>query len=233
MLEQFCREAIYSRCKEHIPPKTQQLVYLKGHKPPQETKRKFADFLEWSDQYTVYQNGIAKRLIKEPSRSPLRLAVGLFSREGAYLCDHMINEFFHNDWEEAMEHYGTFNNLFTGFTDYFAKRKETFMEQTKELIKDQTGVLPKILKSPHSHGGVANLLKVLTKTMHEQGSSIRTIARVQYAICTQAGIYVPEEFITDVLVAADIEPNIALTYEEHQENEKKRLREQAERERRK
>ena len=60
----------------------------------------------------------------------------------------------------------------------------------------------------NSHGGVANLLKVLTKTMHEQGSSIRTIAKVQYAICTQAGIYVPDEFITDVLVVADINPDL-------------------------
>ena len=33
----------------------------------------------------------------------------------------------------------------------------------------------------------------------------KTIAKVQYTICMQAGIYVPEEFITDVLVAANIE----------------------------
>ena len=58
---------------------------------------------------------------------------------------------------------------------------------------------------PQSHGGVANLLKVLTATMKAQGSSIKSIAKMQYAICLQAGIYVPEEFITDILVAANIE----------------------------
>lgn len=40
-----------------------------------------------------------------------------------------------------------------------------------------------------SHGGVANLLKILTKTMEKQGSSIENIAKVQYTICMQAGIY--------------------------------------------
>ena len=231
MLEQFCREAIYTRCKEYIPAKTQQLVYLKGHKPPTEQKRKFDGFLQWSDQFTVYPFGMAKTLVKQPSGSPLRMAVGLFSREGAFLCDQMISELFHGDWEEAMEQYGTFNALFGGFTDYFVKKKDAFMEKTKELILEQTGTLPKIRKTPQSHGGVANLLKVLTKTMHEQGSSIRTIAKVQYAICTQAGIYVPDEFIKDVLVAADIAPGIAMTYEEYKEKERNRLREQVERER--
>lgn len=59
-------------------------------------------------------------------------------------------------------------------------------------------------KSPQSHGGVANLLKVLTKTMHDQGSSIYSIAKVQYAVCMQAGIFIPDEFLTDVLVANEI-----------------------------
>lgn len=220
MLEEFCRDEIYNRCKEHIPPK--RLVYLKWEK--EEQKNKFDGFLQWSDRFTVYDSGIAKKLAKQPIRSPLRQAVGLFSREGAYICDHMINAYYHNDWEEAMEHYGTFNEMFNGFKEYYAMRKESFMSKTKSLIQEQTGALPKICKTPNSHGGVANLLKVLTKTMHEQGSTIRTIAKVQYAVCTQAGIYIPDEFITDVLVAMDIEPNLAMSYEEHQEREKERLK---------
>lgn len=47
-------------------------------------------------------------------------------------------------------------------------------------------------------------LKVLTKTMHEQGSNIYSIAKVQYAVCMQAGIFIPDEFLTDVLVAQEI-----------------------------
>lgn len=55
------------------------------------------------------------------------------------------------------------------------------------------------------HGSVASLLKVLTKTMTLQGSDIRNIAKMQYMICTQAGIYIPDEFITDVAVFSDCE----------------------------
>lgn len=79
------------------------------------------------------------------------------------------------------------------------------MEQTNELLNIKKGELKRQGKLPQSHGGVANLLKVLTQTMKAQGSSIKTIAKVQYTICIQAGIYVPEEFITDVLVSANIE----------------------------
>ena len=62
-------------------------------------------------------------------------------------------------------------------------------------------------KTPQSHGGVANLLKVLTKTMEKQGSDISSIAKVQYAVCVQAGIYIPDEFIRDVAVTLDMPIN--------------------------
>lgn len=61
-----------------------------------------------------------------------------------------------------------------------------------------------VRKTPQSHGGVANLLKVLTKTMENQGSDITSIAKVQYAVCAQAGIYIPDEFIRDVAVTLDM-----------------------------
>ena len=79
------------------------------------------------------------------------------------------------------------------------------MEKTNDLLNLKTGELKRQGKLPQSHGGVANLLKVLTQTMKAQGSSIKTIAKVQYAICLQAGIMIPEEFVTDVLVSANIE----------------------------
>ena len=59
-------------------------------------------------------------------------------------------------------------------------------------------------KTPQSHGGVANLLKVLTKTMEKQGADIASIAKVQYAICIQAGIYIPDDFVRDVAVTLDM-----------------------------
>ena len=64
------------------------------------------------------------------------------------------------------------------------------------------------LKKPNSHGGVANLLKVLTKTMQEQGADIRSIAKMQFAVCKQANIYLPEEFLTDVATTLDIEGKV-------------------------
>lgn len=78
------------------------------------------------------------------------------------------------------------------------------MEQTEQALQTKRAELSKTGKMPQSHGGVANLLKVLTKTMQVQGSSIQTIAKVQYAVCMQAGILIPDEFLTDVLTAVDI-----------------------------
>ena len=59
-------------------------------------------------------------------------------------------------------------------------------------------------EKPQSHGGVANLLKVLTKTMEKQCADIMNIAKVQYAVCIQAGIYIPDDFVQDVAVAMDV-----------------------------
>ena len=74
------------------------------------------------------------------------------------------------------------------------------MEKINQEIIKMSGVPA---KAPSSHGGVANLLKVLTKTMIQRGASLDTIAKIQYAVCTQAGIYIPNEFLTDVAVALD------------------------------
>ena len=89
------------------------------------------------------------------------------------------------------------------------------MDKTAELIKQINPGIKNVRNfQPNSHGGVANLLRVLTKTMNAQGSSIRTIAKVQYTVCLQAGIYVPEEFMNDVLTAADIDPNVFMDHDE-------------------
>lgn len=81
------------------------------------------------------------------------------------------------------------------------------MENMKTDIQEIRGLSAR--KTPQSHGGVANLLKVLTKTMEKQGSDISSIAKVQYAVCVQAGIYIPDEFIRDVAVTLDMPINNA------------------------
>lgn len=84
------------------------------------------------------------------------------------------------------------------------KRRELRRKMEKEnqqlVPKKEEIVIKKSSKSIGSHGGVANLLKVLTKTMEKQGADIQSIAKVQYEICKQAGIYIPDEFIEDVAV---------------------------------
>lgn len=41
--------------------------------------------------------------------------------------------------------------------------------------------------------------------MEKQGAGIENIAKMQYTVCMQAGIYIPDEFIEDVAVALYIE----------------------------
>lgn len=95
-----------------------------------------------------------------------------------------------------------FMELSEEFQNWFDERRTKFMEQTDTDIqkwKEACGAT-----KPQSHGGVANLLKVLTKTMERQGADIANIAKVQYAVCVQAGIYIPDEFVRDVAVTLDM-----------------------------
>lgn len=203
MFETFCKADAYRKCKAVTgnPP----IVRIKGTIPYWE----YEGFYDNASPYAVYDGKLTKRLVHQPHGSPMRLVAGVFSRNGEKLFKAMINDRYHGSWKEAILSAKTFNNLCDEFEKYFEERKRMFMEKTDKLIaQTNTQILKDGKIRTHSHGGVANLLKVLTKTMHEQGSSIRTIAKVQYAICTQAGIYVPEDFITDVLVAADIDPDV-------------------------
>ena len=95
-------------------------------------------------------------------------------------------------------------DLWNEFEEWYEERRKRFMAKMDTAIatNNKGEVIP--TKKPNSHGGVANLLKVLTKTMEQQGADIRSIAKVQYAVCTQAGIRIPDEFLTDVAVALDV-----------------------------
>ena len=125
-------------------------------------------------------------------------------------CTDMIYGMFRcNGWnniEDAIKGTHNYKGLCNRWDNWFEGRKKKFMEKMNEQIIKQNGVPAKIASS---HGGVANLLKVLTKTMISRGASLDTIAKTQYAVCTQAGIYIPNEFLTDCAVALDYNDQIA------------------------
>ena len=110
--------------------------------------------------------------------------------------------------EKAYEQTERKEELIQRYIEWFAEKRkemrkgmESGIKQEIERIvkKDETCV--HVYKNVRGNqGGVANLLKVLTKTMDRQGADIRSIAKVQYSICQQAGIMIPEEFIEDVAV---------------------------------
>ena len=217
MLETHCRFGIRERCEKVVGKAP--IVYLKGGTVPY---WEYEGFWDSFDSWNIWDGDLVKKLVRSPSGSVQRQCLGLFSRHGDKICDPYIKERF-GDWETAIKQCGTFKNLVFGFEEYFRERKTKFMEKTDQIIEQIPKELTKVGKiKTSSHGGVANLLKVLTKTMHEQGSTIRTIAKVQYAVCVQAGIYIPDEFITDVLVAADIDPDLWKQDEEYEkEHERK------------
>lgn len=117
----------------------------------------------------------------------------------------IISNFLHDtygDIETAVLQTDSFMKLAEEFGQWFDERRIKFMEQTDTDIQKWKGACG--TTKPQSHGGVANLLKVLTKTMEKQGADIANIAKVQYAVCVQAGIYIPDEFVRDLAVTLDM-----------------------------
>lgn len=104
--------------------------------------------------------------------------------------------------ETAVLKTDNFMELSEEFRNWFDERRAKFMEHTDTDIQKWKEACA--ATKPQSHGGVANLLKVLTKTMEKQGADIANIAKVQYAVCVQAGIYIPDEFVRDVAVTLDM-----------------------------
>ena len=200
MLEELCRTAFYQACRaqEEKTP----LVSLKG-KPWVKVNR-FNEFFDRYAAFTFWPGLPVGRTTRERPGGLLRKSWTWFNDNADRICTGYVKTFFNGDLEKAMTEAGTFSNFFDDFKTYFKNRRTMFMERTEQALSEQKDELAKRGKTPQSHGGVANLLKVLTKTMHDQGSTILTIAKVQYAVCIQAGIYIPEEFLTDVLVAQEI-----------------------------
>lgn len=200
MLQELCRGSFYNVCNEIV---TKDRIRLISDKSP----RQFTDFFtggrfsyNWKviplNEFGRGRGGIQRKNKYE--------AWAYFNDVADKLREHYLRVRWGRDLKKAMTESGTFEKLFEDFYNYFEGRKARFMEQTEKLMDAQAAALAAKGKRPQSHGGVANLLKVLTKTMHDQGSSIYTIAKTQYVICMQAGIYLPDEFLTDVLVAHEM-----------------------------
>lgn len=200
MLEELCRGALWDACNECADKAP--LVTVKGK--PWKQVPQFTSFFD--SGYLVFDwHGMPiEKIVRYRPDSVIRKSWVWFNENADAICKGYIDKRHGGNLENAMRSFGTFSALFADFKDYFAERKNVFMEKTEMALQTRKEELARKGKTPQSHGGVANLLKVLTKTMQGQGSSIHTIAKVQYTVCLQAGIFIPDEFLTDVLTATDI-----------------------------
>lgn len=197
MLEKVCEKSLKRLCRPiveaHNPPK----VRLKGDTkeyPPNPYKDFVNGEFGWFDTYLI---GMSRRRAMCHDK-----CVAFFDKNAEKICTAFMREEYHSDVEYAMFKTMDFMVLFQKFLNWFADKRREFQmqfnvsEAKKQMLENG--------KRPNSHGGVANLLKTLTKTMEKQGASIQSIAKVQYTICMQAGIYIPDEFIEDVAVALSV-----------------------------
>ena len=197
MVEKVCESTLKRLCRQVVERHNPPIVRLKGDMEDIPTNP-FKNFVDgefgWFDTYLV---GMSK-----PRAMCHDKCVAFFDKNAEKICTAFMREEYHNDVEYAMFKTMDFMVLFQKFLNWFADKRREFQmqfnvsEAKKQMIENG--------KRPNSHGGVANLLKTLTKTMEKQGSSIQSIAKVQYTICMQAGIYIPDEFIEDVAVALSI-----------------------------
>ena len=198
MLEELCRAAMWDICKEscdRVP-----LVRLKGVPEPVSVFDSFCNRLGYVFNWNVLP---INKIARSRKGSIARTAWVWFNENAEDICRGYIKKQ-HGTIETAMLFTGTFDDLFDDFVNYFEERKKSLMEKTENALQTRKNELAKKGEKPQAYGGVANLLKVLSKTSLEQGSSIQTIAKVQYAVCMQAGIFIPDEFLTDVMTATAI-----------------------------
>ena len=197
MVERVCENALKRLCRQVVERHNPPLVRLKCDKTEIPTNP-FKDFVNgefgWFDTYLV---GMSK-----PRAMCHDKCVAFFDKNAEKICVVFIKEKYHGDVEYAMFKTMEFTILYQKFLDWFSDERREFQmqfdvsEAKKQMLENG--------KRPNSHGGVANLLKTLTKTMEKQGASIQSITKVQYTVCMQAGIYIPDEFIEDVAVALSI-----------------------------
>ena len=197
MVERVCENALKRLCRQVVERHNPPLVRLKGDKK-NISANPFKDFVDsefgWFDTYLARMS--RRRAMCHDK------CVAFFNQKSSFLCLIFLTQKYDGDLESAMTQTGKLEVLYQEFLNWFDdKRKEFQMQFNVSEAKKQ---MLENGKRPNSHGGVANLLKTLTKTMEKQGASIQSIAKVQYAICMQAGIYIPDEFIEDVAVALSV-----------------------------
>lgn len=204
--ERICMATFKTMCEEVFNEKcVMRLVHRKGEVPM---------FTEWDAKYdTYFQGNTWYSFSWLNGRCGFGYRYFLKGKCELYFEKHarqIINLFLSESCssiEDAILGTGCFLELWNVFEKWFDDRRNKFMENMKTDIQEIRSM--SAMKTPQSHGGVANLLKVLTKTMEKQGSDIASIAKVQYAVCVQAGIYIPDEFILDVAVTLDMPINNA------------------------
>ena len=197
MVERVCEKALKHLCKPIVERYNPPLVRLKGDKK-NISANPFKDFVDsefgWFDTYLARMS--RRRAVCRDK------CVAFFNQKSSFLCLIYLTQKYDGDLESAMTQTGKFEVLYQEFLNWFDDKRREFQmqfnvsEAKKQMLENG--------KRPSSHGGVANLLKTLTKTMEKQGASIQSIAKVQYTICMQAGIYIPDEFIEDVAVALSV-----------------------------
>ena len=157
---------------------------------------------EWMNDFRPYDHDIPYSLWAHSKR--VNACLKVFNQT----CSERIARLFvferYETTEKMFRNTEKVQEVFCEFLDWFdEKRKEFRKKMDADIVKASNGCIVKG-KVPASHGGVANLLKTLTRTMEKQGASVESIAKVQYAVCVQAGIYIPDEFLEDVAVALTV-----------------------------
>lgn len=199
--ERFCIDTFKDMCEEVFRKKcVMRLVHRKGEEPM---------FTKWDAKYDTYFQGNTWYFLSSFNgrcgfgyRYFLKASCELYFEKHARQIISLFLSESYNSIEDTILKTDCFLELWNVFERWFDDRRNKFMENMKADIEEIRRI--SVRKTPQSHGGVANLLKVLTKTMEKQGSDIASIAKVQYAVCVQAGIYIPDEFIRDVAVTLDM-----------------------------
>lgn len=200
-LERICANEFRQMAQKVFDEKCEKkLVYIKGKQPKEnEYDCKFENYFQGSSWYQYsWHWGRSGRGYKYFLKGKCER---YFECNSERFILNFLSETY-GDIETAVLRTDCFLKLWREFEEWFDKRRVRFMEKMDtDIQKWKEGISQ---SKPQSHGGVANLLKVLTRTMEKQGADIQNIAKVQYAVCIQAGIYIPDDFIRDVAVTLDM-----------------------------
>lgn len=213
----FEREGIYEvicYIGRHNAPEPPEPLYARGNSDTfqkyQQRKQEYEVAVKkrkkwFGESYTLTQY-IPSLHLKNSGRwsASKRMAFSFFMHSDNF-ADLFIKDVF-GSAEKAYWTTESKEEIAVAYTQWFTqKRKELRRKMTDLQTIRKNADVAQINGKNITHGGIANLLKVLTKTMEKQGANIKSIAKMQYAICYQAGILIPDEFIEDVAVIVDCE----------------------------